>query len=156
MMRIEAKEIDLLDEWIFPERKDPHVELSIKVLEALKDEVKRYNEAENGRISLKELKQAFVAGASNCGLKDTELLSAGFERVAVFVNGKNKKFKKENFAMQQDSKSKEFEIIYADDEEPSREPSKNKEVEKHGLQDYKVDSVEELYLEDYKTCILNI
>ena len=156
MMRMEAKEIDLLDEWIFPERKDPHVELSIKVLEALKDRVKTYNKAKDSKVSLKELKQAFVAGASNSALKDTELLSAGFERVAVYLSGKNKKFKKENFTMQQDSRSKEFEIIYADNEEPSTEPSGNEEVKRHNLSDYKVDSVEELYLEDYRTCILNI
>ena len=156
MMRIESKEIDLLDEWIFPERKDPHVELSIKVLGALKDEVKGYNKAGNGKVSLKELKQAFVAGASNCTLKDAELLSAGFERVAVFLNGKNKKFKKENFAIQQDLKSQEFEIVYVDDEELDTELSRNKEIEKYNLLDYKVDSIEELYLEDYKTCTLNI
>jgi len=58
--------------------------------------------------------------------------------------------------MQQDSRSKEFEIIYADNEEPSTEPSGNEEVKRHNLSDYKVDSVEELYLEDYRTCILNI
>jgi hypothetical protein len=149
MMRIEAEEINLLDEWIFPEQKDPHVELSVKILSILKAEVKEYNKAGSDKTNLKELKQAFIAGASNCNLKDSELLKVGFERVRDFLNGKSKSFKKENFAIQQDSESKVFEIVYADNENPSEE------IEDHGLSDYKVDNVEELYLEDYKTCTLN-
>ena len=150
MMRIKAEEINLLDEWIFPEQKDPYVELSIKVLNALKAKVRDYNKTGDNKTSLKELKQAFIAGASRCDLKDSELLRAGFDRVKDFLNGKGKEFKKENFAIQQDSESKVFEIVYAENKNPS------KEVEDHGLSDYKVNSVEELYLEDYRTCSLNI
>lgn len=155
-MRIEAEEINLLDEWIFPEQKDPYVDLSIKVLKALKANVKDYNKTESDKTSLRELKQAFVAGASYCDLKDSELLKAGFERVGDFLNGKSKAFKKENFAMQQNSESKEFEIIYVDSEKSSTELFGEKQIERYNLLDYKVNSVEELYLEDYKTCPLNI
>ena len=49
MMRIEAEEINLLDEWIFPEQKDPYVELSIKILSVLKAKVRDYNKTENNK-----------------------------------------------------------------------------------------------------------
>ena len=52
MMRIEAEEINLLDEWIFPEQKDPHVELSVKILSILKAEVKEYNKAKRIKAGL--------------------------------------------------------------------------------------------------------
>ena len=155
MMRIEAEEINLLDEWIFPEQKDPYVELSLKILDILKAEVKEYNKLGKGKANLKQLKQAFIAGASNRNLRDSELLEAGFERVKDFLSGKSKDFKGENFTMQQNYESKEFEIVYADKNLNTETPEESI-VNKHNLLDYKVNSVEELYLEDYITCNLYI
>jgi len=146
-MRIHAEEINLLDEWIFPEKKDPYVELSLKIIEILKAKVKSHNKANEKKTTLKQLKQAFVAGASFCDLKDSDLIDAGFSRVEDFLLGSSKDFKKENFSIQHDSKSNEFEITYA----KNKEDNKNEE-EKYDFSDYAVNSIEELYLEDYSRC----
>ena len=148
-MRKNTVEIDLLDEWIFPEKKDPYIELSGKIVEILQKKVKKYNKLYSpNRTNIKQLKQAFVAGASGENLKDRELIESGFSRVKSFLKGKKLEFKKENFTIHQNGNSKEFEITYASSKDPCLE--KENETEEHNLCDYQVNSVDELYLEDYK------
>jgi hypothetical protein len=148
-MRKNTVEIDLLDEWIFPEKKDPYIELSGKIVDILQKKVKKYNKLYSpNRTNIKQLKQAFVAGASGENLKDRELIESGFSRVKSFLNGKKLEFKKENFAIHQNGNSKEFEITYASPKDPCLE--KENETEEHNLCDYQVNSIDELYLEDYK------
>ena len=139
-------EIDFLDEWIFPEAKDPHVSLSVKIIEILGSKVKEFNKINpKKRVSITQLKSAFIVGLDNPNLKDSELIQAGFDRVNEFLVGKLRNFKKEDFEIRKKSDSC-FEIAYAKIEKGQNED----EVITHNLTEYQVSNVNELYIEDYK------
>ncbi|HBY67490.1 MAG TPA: hypothetical protein DEG69_06885 [Flavobacteriaceae bacterium] len=139
-------EVDFLDEWIFPESEDPLVDLSVKISEALVSKVKKFNKINpKKRVNINQLKSAFVAGADDPSLKDSDLIQAGFDRVNEFLVGKLRSFRKDDFEIRSKSDSS-FEIAYAKIEKET----KTHEVETLNLTDYQVSSIDELYIEDYR------
>ena len=148
----QVEEINLLDEWIFPETEDPLVGLSVKIIDILTSKVKTFNKIHSGkRVNIKQLKEAFVLGASVDNFQDADLLQVGFDRVNRFLEGKVKKFKKDHFEMKEDSNSN-FQITYAKTDGPKND----REVETHNLTEYQINSIDELYLEDYKSSQVEI
>ena len=139
-------EVDFLDEWIFPESEDPLVDLSVKISEALVSKVKKFNKINpKKRVNINQLKSAFVAGADDPSLKDSDLIQAGFDRGNEFLVGKLRSFRKDDFEIRSKSDSS-FEIAYAKIEKET----KTHEVETLNLTDYQVSSIDELYIEDYR------
>ena len=149
----QVEEINLLDEWIFPETEDPLVGLSVKIIDILASKVKEFNKTSSGkRVNISQLKQAFILGASSDeGSQDSDLLQEGFDRVNQFLEGRSKEFKKADFEIRKRPDSS-FEIAYA----KTDSQSSDNEVEAYNLNEYQINSIDELYLEDYKRSQIDI
>ena len=79
------------------------------------------------------------------------MLQEGFDRVNQFLEGRSKEFKKADFEIRKRPDSS-FEITYA---KTDSQPSDN-EVEAYNLNEYQINSIDELYLEDYKRSQIDI
>lgn len=148
----QVEEINLLDQWIFPETEDPLIGLSVKIIDILASKVKEFNKSNSGkRVNINQLKEAFILGASEEELRDSSLLQSGFNRVNQFLLGRSKHFGQDGFAIKK-CKDSSFQIVYAETESVEG----NKEVESSSLSDYQINNVDELYLEDYKRSQIDI